>query len=275
MRRFSIYATALLVAFMATVAVAQQVAAPADLDGTMKRVGPATGAAAKAITSAAYNDGRTQIPMIKSGIAEAEAFFTARKKEDAVKFARDVQAKLDALDKALAAAATADPPGKPTYEGTVDLDAAMKKVGPAAGGAGKAVASMAYADARTQLATAREGVAGAQTFFTSRNQMEGMKLAAEALAKIDALDKILAEPMPAQAAAHAAVKEMQGACGGCHTAFRVRDEMMNFVLKPGSAPTSAQQSAQAAMRDVQQSCANCHNAYRSNQRGEWILRPGA
>ena len=275
MRRFTMYATTLCVALMAAVVVAQQAAAPADLDATMKRVGPAAGAAAKSITSMAFADGRMQIPTIRTGIQETEAFFAGRKKEDAVKFAKEVQAKLDALDKALAAAEASATAGAGTYDGTVDVDAAMKKVGPASGGAGKAVASMAYADARTQLANARAGVADAQTFFTGRNQAEGMKFAAEALGKIDALDKILADPMVAQPAALAAVKEMQGACGACHTAFRVRDEMMNFVLKPGSAPTATQLAAQQAMRDVQGACTTCHTAYRSNQRGEWILRPGA
>lgn len=275
MRRLTMYATALLVALMASVVVGQQVAAPMDLDATMKRVGPATGAAAKGISSMAFADARMQIPTIRTGIQEAEAFFVRRKKEDAVKFAKEVQAKLDALDTALTAAETAAASGGGTYAGTVDVDAAMKRVGPAAGGAGKAVASMAYADARTQLAVARAGVAEAHTFFTARNTADGVKFADDSLAKMDALDKILAGTTVDQPAALAAVKEMQGTCGACHTAFRVRDEMMNFVLRPGAAPAAPQQAAQAAMRDVQTACTTCHTAYRSNQRGDWILRPGS
>lgn len=273
MRRFMMYATAALVASTAAVVVAQQVTAPADLDATMKRVGPAVGAAGKAVASKAYVDARMQIPIIRTALMEAEAFFASRKKEDAITFAKDALARVDALDKVLATAAAtsaAQPPAS-----VVDTDAAMKRVGPAAGAAGKAIASMAYADARMQLAAARTGIMEIETFFTSGNSAEGVNFARAALAKLDALDKILAAPAVDQSAAQGAMKDLQGACGACHMVFRTGDENMNFVLKPGSVPTAEQMAAQAAMRELQGACVACHNVYRGDNRGEWILKPGS
>lgn len=273
MRRFTISVTAVLVAWVGAVAVAQQVTAPADLDATMKRVGPAAGATGKSVNSMAFADARMQIPVIRTGIMEAEAFFASKKKEDGVNFARDVLAKVDALDKALAAvASTAPAAGVPQVS---PLDAPMKRVGPAAGGAGKAIASMAYADARTQLGVVRTGVMEAEAFFAGRKVEDATNFAKDVLAKVDALDKILAAPTVDQTAAQATLKEMQGACGACHTVYRVRDDAMNFVLRPGAAPTDEQRAAQGALREVQGACNACHTAYRSNMRGEWILKPGS
>jgi cytochrome c556 len=115
-----------------------------------------------------------------------------------------------------------------------DLDATMKRVGPASQAVGKAVASMAYADARTQLATERQGMLEAEAFFKTRNSADGAKFAANVLAQIDALDTMLQAPAVDQMAAQAAAKQVQGACMQCHMQFRVRDEMMNWILKPGS-----------------------------------------
>ena len=94
MRRFTSYATAVLVTLVSAAVVAQQVTAPADLDATMKRVGPAAGAANKAIASAAYADARAQLAIVRTGVMEAEAFFASKKREDGTKFAKDVLARI-------------------------------------------------------------------------------------------------------------------------------------------------------------------------------------
>ena len=115
-----------------------------------------------------------------------------------------------------------------------DLDATMKRVGPASQAVAKAVASGAFADARTQLQTERQGILEAEAFFKARNSADGTKFSANVLAQIDALDKLLQAPTVDQMAAQAAAKQVQGACMQCHMQFRVRDEMMNWILKPGS-----------------------------------------
>ena len=54
----------------------------------------------------------------------------------------------------------------------------------------KAIASGAFADAKTQLATAREGFATLQVFWTEQNEEEAVGILKTALTQIDALDKI-------------------------------------------------------------------------------------
>lgn len=115
-----------------------------------------------------------------------------------------------------------------------DLDATMKRVGPASQAVGKAIASMAYADARAQLVIERQGILEAQAYFTAHKSEDGMKFAVNVLTQLAAVDALLAAPMVDQMAAQAAAKQVQGACMQCHMQFRVRDEMMNWILKPGS-----------------------------------------
>lgn len=103
MIRCVMYATALLVAMTSTVAVAQRVTSVDELDKTMKRVGPAQQALNKAIQSMSYADARKNIPVIRQAVLDAENFWVTRKKDDAIKATKETVAKLDALDKVLAA----------------------------------------------------------------------------------------------------------------------------------------------------------------------------
>ena len=76
----------------------------------MKRIGPALGTAITSMLSMAYVDARTPLADVRKGLAETEAFFVARRnRADGVKLARDAQAKLDAFDQSLAAAAMITP----------------------------------------------------------------------------------------------------------------------------------------------------------------------
>ena len=115
-----------------------------------------------------------------------------------------------------------------------DLDATMKRVGPASQAGAKAIASGAYADARAQLVIERQGILEAEAFFKAKNSADGTKFSQNVLVQIDALDKMLQAPTVDQMAAQAAAKQVTGACMQCHMQFRVRDEMMNWILKPGS-----------------------------------------
>jgi hypothetical protein len=115
-----------------------------------------------------------------------------------------------------------------------DLDATMKRVGPASQASAKAIASGAFADSRAQIEIERQGIQETLAFFTAHKTEAGITAANNVLAALDALDKLLQANPVDQMAAQAQAKMVTGACMGCHMQFRVRDEMMNWVLKPGS-----------------------------------------
>jgi cytochrome c556 len=103
MRRLFTSATALLVALVGTIAVAQKVTTPAELDAAMKKVAAAQGATAKAIKSEAFADAKTQVATVKQALMDAENFWVVNKKDDAVKMSRESIAKVTALETALSA----------------------------------------------------------------------------------------------------------------------------------------------------------------------------
>ena len=105
MRRFLIYTTALFVALAGTVAVAQKVTTPEQLDATMKRVGTAQQATGKAIKSGDFAEARKQMAAVKVALGEAESFWVTNKKDDAIKMNKEVLANLTKIEAALAAPA--------------------------------------------------------------------------------------------------------------------------------------------------------------------------
>jgi cytochrome c556 len=114
------------------------------------------------------------------------------------------------------------------------LDPTMKRVAAAFGGANKAIMSMAYADARTQLAAAKTAILEAENLWVERKKDDAVKFSKDVQAGIDAVDKLLAAPTVDAMAVMGAMKQTQGACGSCHMTYRVRDEAMNWVIKPGT-----------------------------------------
>lgn len=104
MRRLLMYSTALLVALASTVAVAQKVTTPAELDAAMKKIAAAQGGVAKAIKSEAYADAKTQVTTVKQALIDAENFWVVAKKDDAVTMSKEAVAKVTALETALSAA---------------------------------------------------------------------------------------------------------------------------------------------------------------------------
>ncbi len=113
--------------------------------------------------------------------------------------------------------------------------AVMKSNGSAAGPMFKAIGSGAFADARTQVATLRENFMALQGFWASKKKDDAVAIVKDGLAKLDALDKMLAAPAPDQMAAQAAAKEFQGAtCGACHKLYRDGDgKTTPYTFKPG------------------------------------------
>jgi cytochrome c556 len=111
-----------------------------------------------------------------------------------------------------------------------ELDKTMKAVGAAQGATGKAINSMAYADARKSVAEIKLLLTGAEAFWVAKSKDDAVKMSKEVIANIDKLDAILAAPTVDQAAALGAMKT--AGCGGCHKAYRV-GEAGNYSLAPG------------------------------------------
>jgi cytochrome c556 len=105
MRRLLTTVTAIIVALAGTVAVAQKVTTPAELDATMKKIGPAQGATAKAIQAGDFAAAKTSIAIVKAALMDAENFWVANKKDDAIAFNKDAIAKITAVEAAVSAAA--------------------------------------------------------------------------------------------------------------------------------------------------------------------------
>jgi len=114
-----------------------------------------------------------------------------------------------------------------------DLDKAMKKIAPANGAMNKAIKSMAWADARKQVAIVEEALVDAHNFWVVKKKDDAIKMSGEAQAKLKALKATLDAPTPDSTAVMAAQKEFGSSCLGCHKVYREQDANQQFVLKPG------------------------------------------
>ena len=107
----------------------------------------------------------------------------------------------------------------------------MQSTAGAFGATRKALASGAFADAKAQLATARQGFLNLQTFWTGQKQEEAMGILKTALTRVDALDKMLSMEAPNQDELLAAAKQVQGACGACHKINREGDRETGYMIR--------------------------------------------
>jgi len=113
------------------------------------------------------------------------------------------------------------------------LDKVMKQVQQANQPVSKAIQSGAYADARKGLATVKEAVLLSQSFWIEHKRDDAVTLNKESIAKIEALEKVIATDTVDSAAAITALKEMGASCRACHQKYRATDAENNFILKPG------------------------------------------
>lgn len=101
----------------------------------------------------------------------------------------------------------------------------------------KSVGSGAFAEARTAAGTLRTNLTTLQTFWTEKKNADATKILADSLVRLDALDKVLAAPMPDQMTAQAAAKEFGGnTCGPCHKMLREGDAQTGFRFREGTNP---------------------------------------
>jgi cytochrome c556 len=115
-----------------------------------------------------------------------------------------------------------------------ELDAAMKKIGPAQGATGKAIQSGDFATAKAQVAIVKQALTDAENFWVTNKKDDAIAMSKDAVAKITALELAVSAAAPDQMAALAALKTAGGTCGACHKTYRVQDENMQYILKPGS-----------------------------------------
>jgi cytochrome c556 len=115
-----------------------------------------------------------------------------------------------------------------------ELDKVMKKVQPAMQATQKAIKSQAYEDARKELAIIKQVLDDSREFWIQHKKEDAITANNETVAKLDAVDKLLAATPVDPQAVLAALKQMGGACNTCHKVYRVRDADNNWVLKPGS-----------------------------------------
>src|SRR5262245_20303283 len=104
MRRFvSSVGILVTVWLLAVVAAAQGKPSLEQLDRVMKKDGPAQQALVKAIVAGNQAVAKQNLVTLQQGIAEAQTFWVANKRTDAIQFTRTVLRKLDGLDKLLSA----------------------------------------------------------------------------------------------------------------------------------------------------------------------------
>ena len=116
-----------------------------------------------------------------------------------------------------------------------ELDAAMKKIGPAQGATGKAIQAMAYADARASVATVKATLMDAENFWVLNKKDDAIAFSKDAIAKITALEQALSAPAPDQQAVLAALKMAGGTCGACHKTYREQNPAdMTYQIKAGA-----------------------------------------
>jgi cytochrome c556 len=104
MRRLLMTVTAIFVALAGTVAVAQKVTTPMELDATMKKISQAQGATAKAIQAGDFAAAKASVAIVKAALMDAENFWVMHKKDEAIAFSKDAMAKVTAVETAVSAA---------------------------------------------------------------------------------------------------------------------------------------------------------------------------
>ena len=115
MRRFVSWVGVIAIVWvMAVVAAAQGKPSLEKLDRVMKKDGPAQQALVKALVAGNQAAAKQNLLTLQQGIAEAQTFWVANKRTDAIEFTKTVLKKLDGLDKLISA---------PTLDSTAALTA--------------------------------------------------------------------------------------------------------------------------------------------------------
>jgi hypothetical protein len=115
-----------------------------------------------------------------------------------------------------------------------ELDKAMKRIAPAQGAANKAIQSMAWGDAKSQIAVVKQSLADTESFWAANKKDDAVNMLNDSIAKVTAVEAAVSAPTPDQQAVLAAFKQVGGTCAACHKQYREQDENMNYRLKAGT-----------------------------------------
>jgi cytochrome c556 len=115
-----------------------------------------------------------------------------------------------------------------------DMDKAMKKVGKTQQDLNKDIQAMAYADAKKQVEILKTTLTDAENFWVVNKKADAQQFSKDVLAKLDVLDKALADKAPDQAKATAAYRDATTTCNSCHKVYRGVDANNQFIIKPGT-----------------------------------------
>jgi cytochrome c556 len=115
-----------------------------------------------------------------------------------------------------------------------DMDKAMKKIGTTQQTVNKMIQSMQFADAKKNVEIIKATLTDAENFWVVNKKTDAQQFSKDVIAKIDALDKLLADKAVDQAKATAAYREAAAACNSCHKVYRGVDANNQFIIKPGT-----------------------------------------
>jgi hypothetical protein len=115
--------------------------------------------------------------------------------------------------------------------GPEEFDRAMKTIGTAFEGVKQAVVSKSYVEAKTNLALSRQTLASTRPFWDAHQKPDAAKMAKDAVATLDALDKALSASTVDAAAVAAALDAATRACDACHATHREGDQQTGYRIK--------------------------------------------
>jgi hypothetical protein len=125
----------------------------------------------------------------------------------------------------------------PTYPQKIatpaDFDKVMKAVNQTNAEINKAVKAESWADVKLALTNLRRHFVAAGTFWAMHKKDDVVKLNDDALAKIDALAKVLGSTPADTTAIQTAHRDMSMTCRACHKGNRAQDENQNYIIRPG------------------------------------------
>ena len=114
----------------------------------------------------------------------------------------------------------------------VNLDATMKKVGPAFAGLRKSIEGMDANVAKGSTATLKAAFADVETFFEAKGKHDAHQWANDARKVVDSIDTAVAGSKWDDVKASAG--NLGKACQTCHTAYREKAEDGTYRMKAGN-----------------------------------------
>ncbi len=115
--------------------------------------------------------------------------------------------------------------------GPEEFDRAMKTIGTAVDSANLAIGSKSYVDAKAPLTLSRQVLASTKPLWEIAQQPDAARMTREAVARLDALDKVLSANAVDAAAVAAASQDVTRACDACHARYREGDRQNGYRIK--------------------------------------------